>query len=289
MDIDKFRIKEGSKVDLDDHPTDFTDGFTDQDAAKEDLEKNIERMQKLQDTLYAQNIYSLLIVIQAMDAAGKDSVIEHVMSGVNPQGCRVTSFKAPSAEELDHDFLWRSELALPRRGEIGIFNRSHYEEVLVVRVHPEILQAQQLPDKVKSSHDIWKQRFRQIRDWERMLCENGTQIVKFFLHVSKDEQKQRFLARIDEPDKNWKFSSRDVRERDHWDEYMKAYCDAVAATSTDDAPWYVIPADRKWFTRLAVSEVLAQKLESMGLAYPKLSGAALADLQEAKKMLESKP
>ena len=289
MDIDKFRIKEGSKVDLDDHPTDFTDGFTDQDAAKEDLEKNIERMQKLQDTLYAQNIYSLLIVIQAMDAAGKDSVIEHVMSGVNPQGCRVTSFKVPSAEELDHDFLWRSELALPRRGEIGIFNRSHYEEVLVVRVHPEILQAQQLPDKVKSSHDIWKQRFRQIRDWERMLCENGTQIVKFFLHVSKDEQKQRFLARIDEPDKNWKFSSRDVRERDHWDEYMKAYCDAVAATSTDDAPWYVIPADRKWFTRLAVSEVLAQKLESMGLAYPKLSGAALADLQEAKKMLESKP
>ena len=180
-------------------------------------------------------------------------------------------------------------MALPRRGEIGIFNRSHYEEVLVVRVHPEILQAQQLPDKVKSSHDIWKQRFRQIRDWERMLCENGTQIVKFFLHVSKDEQKQRFLARIDEPDKNWKFSSRDVRERDHWDEYMKAYCDAVAATSTDDAPWYVIPADRKWFTRLAVSEVLAQKLESMGLAYPKLSGAALADLQEAKKMLESKP
>ena len=289
MDIDKFRIKEGSKVDLDDHPTDFTDGFTDQDAAKEDLEKNIERMQKLQDTLYAQNIYSLLIVIQAMDAAGKDSVIEHVMSGVNPQGCRVTSFKAPSAEELDHDFLWRSELALPRRGEIGIFNRSHDEEVLVVRVHPEILQAQQLPDKVKSSHDIWKQRFRQIRDWERMLCENGTQIVKFFLHVSKDEQKQRFLARIDEPDKNWKFSSRDVRERDHWDEDMKAYCDAVAATSTDDAPWYVIPADRKWFTRLAVSEVLAQKLESMGLAYPKLSGAALADLQEAKKMLESKP
>ena len=289
MDIDKFRIKEGSKVDLDDHPTDFTDGFTDQDAAKEDLEKNIERMQKLQDTLYAQNIYSLLIVIQAMDAAGKDSVIEHVMSGVNPQGCRVTSFKAPSAEELDHHLLWRSELALPRRGEIGIFNRSHYEEVLVVRVHPEILQAQQLPDKVKSSHDIWKQRFRQIRDWERMLCENGTQIVKFFLHVSKDEQKQRFLARIDEPDKNWKFSSRDVRERDHWDEYMKAYCDAVAATSTDDAPWYVIPADRKWFTRLAVSEVLAQKLESMGLAYPKLSGAALADLQEAKKMLESKP
>lgn len=287
MDIEKFRIKEGSKVDLDNHPCDFTDGFTDQEAAKEDLEQNIARMQKLQDTLYAQNIYSLLIVIQAMDAAGKDSVIEHVMSGVNPQGCQVTSFKAPSAEEMDHDFLWRCQVALPRRGEIGIFNRSHYEEVIVLRVHPEILEAQQLPDKVKRSRDIWKQRYRQIQNWEDTLVENGTHIIKFFLHVSKKEQKKRFLARIDEPDKNWKFSSRDVKEREHWDEYMKAYADAIEATSTDNSPWYIIPADKKWFTRLAVSEVIVQKLESMGLHYPKLGKDEMADLQQARKLLEN--
>jgi len=287
MDIERFRIKEGSNVDLKDHPTDFTDGFTDKSAAKVDLAKNVERLSELQDTLYAQNIYSLLIVIQAMDAAGKDSVIEHVMSGVNPQGCQVTSFKAPSAEDLDHDFLWRCQVALPERGKIGIFNRSHYEEVLVVRVHPEILQAQQLPDDVKNSPDIWQQRFRQIKNWEQTLDENGTHILKFFMHVSKDEQKKRFLKRIDQPDKNWKFSARDVKERDHWDDYMNAYHDAIEATSTDNSPWYIIPADKKWFTRLAVSEVIVNKLESMKLEYPKLSKDEIADLEEAKKMLEN--
>jgi len=247
----------------------------------------IVRVKELQDMLYAQNIYSLLIVIQAMDAAGKDSVIEHVMSGVNPQGCHVVSFKAPSDEEQDHDFLWRCQRNLPERGKIGIFNRSHYEEVLVVRVHPEFLESEQIPDDVKNSKDIWEQRFRQIRNWEDTLFENGTHVIKFFLHVSKDEQKQRFLDRIDEPDKNWKFSSRDVKERAHWDDYMKAYSDAIEATSTENAPWYIIPADKKWFTRLAVSEVIVQKLESMGLKYPVLGAAEKADLQAAKRMLEN--
>jgi PPK2 family polyphosphate:nucleotide phosphotransferase len=286
MDIEKFRVKEGSKVDLGKHPTDFTDGFNDKNAAKNDLKNNIKRMQELQDTLYAQNIYSLLIVIQAMDAAGKDSVIEHVMSGVNPQGCHVVSFKQPSAEEMDHDFLWRCQRNLPSRGMIGIFNRSYYEEVLVVRVHPEILKAEQLPDDVKNSKDIWKQRYRQIRNWEDTLFENGTHVLKFFLHVSKDEQKKRFLARIAEPDKNWKFSAGDVKEREHWDDYMQAYTDAIEATSTERSPWYIIPADKKWFTRLAVSEAIVKKLESMGLKYPKLGKAEMADLEEARKMLE---
>jgi PPK2 family polyphosphate:nucleotide phosphotransferase len=287
MNIGKFRIKEGSKVDLDKHPCDFTDGFTDKDEAKQDLEKNIARMKELQDTLYAQNIHSLLIIFQAMDAAGKDSVVEHVMSGVNPQGCQVVSFKAPSSEDLDHDFLWRCQRQLPERGKIGIFNRSHYEEVLVVRVHPEILQAEHLPDDVKNSRDIWKQRYRQIRNWEESLAENGTHILKFFLHVSKDEQKKRFLARIAEPEKNWKFSARDVKERGRWDDYMQAYTDAIAATSTENSPWYIIPADKKWFTRLAVSTVIVKKLESMGLQYPKLGKAEMADLEEAKKLLEN--
>jgi PPK2 family polyphosphate:nucleotide phosphotransferase len=287
MEIEKFRIKEGSKVDLNDHPCDFTDGFTDKDAAEDHVKENIERLQQLQDTLYAQNIYALLIVIQAMDAAGKDSVIEHVMSGVNPQGCNVVSFKAPSAEEMDHDFLWRCQRNLPGRGMIGIFNRSHYEEVLVVRVHPEILQAQQLPDDVKTSPDIWKRRYRQIRSWEDTLAENGIHLIKFFLHVSKEEQKKRFLDRIKEPEKNWKFSARDVKERDHWDEYMQAYSDAIEETSTEASPWYIIPADKKWFTRLAVSDVIVQKLGSMRLSYPILSDSAMADLDEAKTLLES--
>ena len=287
MDINKFKIKEGSKVDLKDHPTDFTDGFTDKRAAEDDVRKNIERMQLLQDTLYAQNIYSLVIVIQAMDAAGKDSVIEHVMSGVNPQGCHVVSFKAPSAEEQDHDYLWRCQRSLPGRGMIGIFNRSHYEEVLVVRVHPEFLKSEQLPDDVKNSPDIWDQRYRQIRNWEETLFENGIQMIKFFLHVSKDEQKQRFLDRIAESDKNWKFSSGDVKERALWDDYMQAYTDAIKATSTEKSPWYIIPADKKWFTRLAVSQVIVSKLESMGLSYPRLGPDEMADLQEAKKLLQA--
>ena len=287
MNTDKFRIKEGSKLDLGKHDTGFTGDYTDKDQAAEDLQKNIERMAELQDVLYAQDTYSLLIIFQAMDAAGKDGAIKHVMSGLNPQGCQVVSFKQPSAEELDHDFLWRTQKALPERGRIGIFNRSHYAEVLVVRVHSGILQTQHLPEEVKGDKFVWRKRFKQIREWEEHLVENGTHILKFFLNVSKSEQKKRFLSRINEPEKNWKFSASDAKERGFWFDYMNAYEDAIEATSTDLAPWYVIPADKKWFTRLAVSEVIVQKLESMNLHYPKVTKEHLAELQEAKKMLES--
>ncbi len=221
-----------------------------------------------------------------MDAAGKDGAIEHVMSGVNPQGCHVVSFKQPSAEELDHDFLWRCQRAVPAKGMIGIFNRSHYEEVLVVRVHPEYLGGQRLPPEVQNAPDFWEKRFEHIREWEQQLAENGMHILKFFLNVSKDEQKQRFLDRIAEPEKNWKFSMGDVKERGHWDDYMHAYTEAIQATSTENAPWYVIPADTKWFTRLAVSEVIVQKLESLNLHYPVVSDKHKAELAEAKTMLE---
>ncbi len=287
MKTDKFRVAEGSKVDLKDHPTDFTDGFNDKKEAVKDLEKNILRLTVLQDTLYAENVHSLLLIFQAMDAAGKDGTIKHVMSGINPQGCQVTSFKAPSAEDLEHDYLWRCQKALPERGRIGIFNRSHYEEVLVVRVHPDILQNQQLPDKVKNDKGIWKKRFKHIRDWEDHLAENGTHVLKFFLNVSRDEQKKRFLARIDEPENNWKFSATDAKERASWDDYMKAYKDAIEATSTEKSPWFIIPADKKWFTRLAVSEIIVHKLESLDLKYPTVTEAHRADLLEAKRLLES--
>ena len=287
MNTEIFRIAEGGKLRLSDYPTNFSGSYSDKEAAAADLEKNRKRLTELQDVLYAQNVYSLLIIFQAMDAAGKDSAIEHVMSGVNPQGCDVVSFKVPSAEERDHDYLWRCQRRLPERGKIGIFNRSHYEEVLVVRVHPEYLASQQLPDNVKRNKNIWKQRYKQIRNWEETLYENGVHVVKFFLHVSKEEQKKRFLARIDEPEKNWKFSATDAKERGHWKDYMKAYRNAIEATSTEKSPWYIIPADKKWFTRLAVSEVIVQKLESMGLHYPKLSDADRADLEEARRILES--
>lgn len=287
MKIDKFRVSEGKKLNLKDHKTDDTDGFSEKDAAKDDLAKNIEKMSILQDTMYAQDTQALLIVFQAMDAAGKDSAIKHVMSGLNPQGVQVTSFKQPSSEELDHDYLWRCAKNMPERGRIGIFNRSHYEEVLVVRVHDGILQAQRLPDEIKNDKNIWKQRFKQIRNFEDYLVDNGTRIIKFFLNVSKDEQKKRFLARIDTPDKNWKFSMADTKERALWDEYMKAYTDAMEATSTDKSPWYIIPADKKWFTRLAVSEIIVKTLESMNLHYPVVTEEHKKELEEAKKMLES--
>lgn len=286
MDTDRFRVKEGTKFRLKGHPTDHTGDYKKKEEAVRDLEANVRRMTELQDMLYAQDIYSLLIVFQAMDAAGKDGVIEHVMSGVNPQGCQVVSFKQPSAEERDHDYLWRHQKALPERGRIGIFNRSHYEEVLVVRVHPEILQGQQLPPEIRNDNRIWKKRFQHIRDWEQHLTENGTHILKFFLNVSRDEQKRRFLDRINEPEKNWKFSIGDVRERGRWDDYMKAYEEAIEATSTNSAPWYVIPADKKWFMRLAVSEIIVKKLGSMELHYPKVSEKHKAELLEAKAMLE---
>ncbi len=287
MNTEKFLVKEGSKLDLKKHATDFTGDYTDKDEAVKDLQDNVQKLRELQDVLYAQDHYSLLVIFQAMDAAGKDGAIEHVMSGVNPQGCHVVSFKQPSSEERDHDYLWRCQKALPERGKIGIFNRSHYEEVLVVRVHPEILRSSQLPADLKNDKDIWKKRFQHIRDWEQHLGENGTHILKFFLNVSKDEQKQRFLARIEEPEKNWKFAMGDVKERGHWDKYMNAYEEALSATSTTTAPWYVIPADKKWFTRLAISEIIVKKLESMDLHYPVVTDVHRAELAEAKKMLES--
>ena len=287
MNTEKFLVKEGSNLDLRKHATDFTGDYTDKKHAVEDLEENVEKLRKLQDVLYADDSQSLLIIFQAMDAAGKDGAIEHVMSGVNPQGCHVVSFKQPSSEERDHDYLWRCQKNLPGRGMIGIFNRSHYEEVLVVRVHPEILQGSPLPAAVRNDKNIWKKRFEHIRDWEQHLSENGTQILKFFLNVSKDEQKQRFLDRINEPEKNWKFAMGDVKERAHWDNYMKAYTDALSATSTKAAPWYVIPADKKWFTRLAVSEIIVKKLESMDLHYPVVTEQHKIELAEAKKMLEA--
>lgn len=287
MKIDKFLIREGSKVSLKDHPTDFTGDYSDKAAAVKDLEANVKRIDELQDTLYAQDVHSLLIIFQAMDAAGKDGAIEHVFSGVNPQGCHVVSFKQPSDEELDHDYLWRCAKNLPERGKIGVFNRSHYEEVLIVRVHPEILQAQRLPDPLKNDKNIWKKRFNQIRNFEDHLAENGTHVIKFFLNVSKDEQKKRFLSRIEEKEKNWKFSMGDVRERALWNDYMMAYGEAIAATSTENAPWYVIPADKKWFTRLAVSEIIVQKLQSMNLQYPIVGEAHKTQLEEARMVLEN--
>jgi len=286
MDTDRFRVKEGSTLDLEDHPCNFTGDYKDKDEAVEDLEKNVKKLRALQDVLYAQDVYSLLVVFQAMDAAGKDGAIEHVMTGVNPQGVHVVSFKQPSADELDHDFLWRCQKAVPQKGMIGIFNRSHYEEVLVVRVHPEYLGGQRLPTEVRDAPDFWERRYENIRNWESHLVDSGTQVVKFFLHVSKDEQKQRFLDRIAEPEKNWKFSMGDVKERARWDDYMNAYQTAIQATSTEGAPWYVIPADKKWFTRLAISEVIVKKLEAMKLTYPTISEEKKAELAEAKRMLE---
>jgi PPK2 family polyphosphate:nucleotide phosphotransferase len=287
MKTEMFRVGDGAKLDLKDHPTDFTADYTDKKEAVKDLAENIERLRELQDVLYAQDVYSLLIIFQAMDAAGKDGAIEHVMSGVNPQGCHVVSFKQPSAEELDHDYLWRCQKALPERGKIGIFNRSHYEEVLVVRVHKGILQGQQLPADVKADNEVWKKRFKHIRDWEDHLHENGIHVLKFFLNVSKDEQKARFLSRIEEEEKNWKFSLGDVKQRAYWDDYMKCYTEAIRETSTERSPWYIIPADKKWFTRLAVSEVIVQKLESLDLHYPIVTDEHRAELAEAKKMLKS--
>jgi PPK2 family polyphosphate:nucleotide phosphotransferase len=287
MKIEKFLVPEGKKLNLKTHKPAFTGDYTDKENAEIDLRENVERLSELQDVLYAENKHALLIIFQAMDAAGKDSAIKHVMSGLNPQGTEVTSFKQPSSEELDHDYLWRSMKALPQRGRIGIFNRSHYEEVLIVRVHPEILQFQQLPDKMRADKNIWKKRFEQIRNFEEYLTENGIHVLKFFLNVSKDEQKKRFLKRINTPEKNWKFSATDAKERLLWDDYMQAYQDAIEATSTKNAPWYIVPADSKWFTRVAVSEIIAQKLESLDMKYPVLDEEHRKELLEAKKILES--
>ncbi|NNE68493.1 MAG: polyphosphate kinase 2 family protein [Pyrinomonadaceae bacterium] len=285
MDIDRFRIPEKRVLDLNEHPTDFTGDYTGKKQAKKHLKSNIKRLRKLQAVMYADNKHSLLVIFQAMDAAGKDGAIKHVMSGVNPQGTQVFSFKKPSAEELDHGYLWRCMKAAPERGRIGIFNRSYYEDVLVVRVHKAIIESSPLPEEIKNDPDLWQKRFEQIRNYERYLSENGTTIIKFYLNVSKEEQKRRFISRIDTPEKNWKFSAADVRERGHWEDYQTAYREAIGATSTDRAPWYVIPADFKWYTRLAVSEVICQTLESLDLKYPDVNEEHLQMLKESKVKL----
>ena len=281
-----LRVPPGKKIVLaKDYDPSFTAGFTDKQAAKTQLEHNTAALAEYQDILYAQDTYALLLIFQAMDAAGKDGAIKHVMSGVNPQGCQVYSFKAPSAEELDHDYLWRSTKCLPERGRIGIFNRSYYEEVLVVRVHPEFLDSQKLPASARKN--TWRHRYEQINVFEKYLVENGIVVLKFFLNVSKEEQKQRFLARIDEAEKNWKFSGADVKERAFWDDYQRAYQGCLRHTSTEWAPWHVIPADRKWFTRLAVSEIIANTLKQLKLRYPEVSEARRRELLDIRKLLEA--
>ncbi len=282
---DYFLVPPGEKIRLKDYDTGHTGEFENKEQAEAKLFGDVGRLAQFQDVLYAQNTYALLIIFQAMDASGKDSTIKHVMSGVDPQGCQVFSFKSPSHEELDHDYLWRSMKALPERGRIGIFNRSYYEEVLVVRVHPEILQAQQLPPESKGP-DIWQRRFEEINDFERYLTRNGISIIKFFLNVSKEEQRKRFLKRINTPEKNWKFSLNDVKERRFWDDYMAAYEDCFNHTSTEEAPWHIIPADHKWFMRAAVADVIINKLESMNLSYPTVSDEHRQNLLKAKELLE---
>ena len=282
----RFRIDDPDKFRLSDCDPDDSGGLTkDKREAKAMLAEGIELLVGLQEKLYADDRWSVLIILQAMDAAGKDSVVEHVMSGVNPQGVQVHSFKQPSTEELDHDFLWRAAQRLPERGRIGIFNRSYYEEVLVVRVHSELLERQKLP-KPLVGKDIWNQRFDDICAFERHLARNGTRILKFFLHVSKEEQRKRFLDRIDEPAKRWKFSMADVAERKFWDEYQEAYEDMIRHTSHPEAPWFVVPADHKWFTRMVVAGALVQELQALGVDFPKVEGKALKELQEAGKALK---
>jgi PPK2 family polyphosphate:nucleotide phosphotransferase len=284
--LKRYRVDKPDKFRLTDYDPADTAGLTlDKTEARAMLANGVERLADMQERLYAENRSSLLAVLQAMDAAGKDGAIKHVMSGINPQGCQVHAFKAPSTEELDHDFLWRVAKAVPERGRIGIFNRSHYEDVLVVRVHPELLEKQHLP-KV-ATKDLWDQRFKSIRAFERHLAHNGTRMLKFFLHVSKDEQRKRFLARLDEPAKRWKFSMGDVADRKRWDKYMQAYEEAIRHTSRPEAPWYVVPADNKWFARIVIAGALVQALEDLDPQYPKVEGAALKELETVRKALEA--
>ena len=279
-----FRVTDGSAFRLKHVDPRDTGSFRSKAKAEKQLQAGVERLSKLQDRLYAQDAWAVLLVFQAMDAAGKDGTIQHVMTGVNPQGCQVFSFKGPSAEELDHDFLWRAVCRLPERGRIGIFNRSYYEEVLVVRVHQEFLRAQRLPKKLVTQ-DIWKERFEDINTFERHLSRNGVVIRKFFLHVSHAEQRRRFLDRLDDPDKRWKFSLADLHERARWDEYMSAYEDMIRHTSTPHAPWYVVPADHKWFTRLVVSSAVVDALEELDLAYPVVDAAQAKELRAVRSAL----
>jgi PPK2 family polyphosphate:nucleotide phosphotransferase len=285
IDADRFRVRPGERVRLKKWPTRVKPFYASKAESQERLARHVGQMAELQNLLYADDRYALLLIFQAMDAAGKDSCIKHVMSGVNPQGCQVTSFKHPSVEELDHDFLWRTTRALPERGRIGIFNRSYYEEVLIVRVHPEILRAQKVPRERPGGDEVWQERYRSIAGMEAHLERSGTRIVKFFLHVSKDEQRRRFLARIDEPGKNWKFSRQDVEERKYWKDYLRAYEACLAATSTKRSPWYVVPADDKPNARLIVSHIIVQTLKALDMAYPQPDAARRRELAALRKLL----
>jgi PPK2 family polyphosphate:nucleotide phosphotransferase len=283
----KYCVGADEKFSLKDYETRAKDdlGREDKPIVKQTLQMGIEALAAMQDVLYADDSWSLLIIFQAMDAAGKDGAIKHVMSGVNPQGCQVSSFKSPSAEELDHDFLWRCQKHLPERGRIGIFNRSYYEEVLVVRVHENILKSQKIPPQFISD-DIWEERFKDIRNFEKYLHRNGTKVIKFFLNVSKDEQKKRFIERVDNPDKNWKFSPSDAKERGYWKEYMKVYEDMIRKTSTKNAPWYVVPADNKAYARIVIASAIINALDELGLEYPEVSKEKIAELHQIKKQLQ---
>ena len=285
IDSRNFRVREGDEVDLKKLPTIGDPVCKSKRQYKKTLEKHVAQLSSLQRMHYASNRYAILLIFQAMDAAGKDGAIRHVMSGVNPQGCQVFSFKHPSPTELEHDFLWRTTRDLPERGRIGIFNRSYYEEVLIVRVHPEILRSEGLPDALLDDGEVWHNRYRSIVDLERHLYSNGTRIIKFFLHLSEEEQRKRFLARIDEPDKNWKFSLADIEERKFWKKYMTAFEECISATSTADSPWYVVPADDKENARLIVSQIVLDTLEGLKLAYPKTSKKRRRDLLAIRKRL----
>ena len=281
----KFRVREGEPVKLRKWPTRVKPFYNSKEKYKTILETHIQELSQRQSLLYAYDRYAVLLIFQAMDAAGKDGAIKHVLSGVNPQGCEVFSFKHPSAEELEHDFLWRTTRRLPERGRIGIFNRSYYEEVLIVRVHPEILRARLIPEESLNDKNFWEHRFRSINDLEKHLYRNGTRVVKFFLHLSKDEQRRRFLARIDDPDKNWKFSQADLAERARWKDYQKAYEACLGATSTDHAPWYVVPADDKENARLIISQIILDTLDSLKMSYPEPTKAHRQELQAIRKSL----
>ena len=280
-----FQVQEGAKVDLNKWPTRVKAFYLSKEQYKKRLNKHIEGLSSLQRLLYASNRYSLLIIFQAMDAAGKDSAIRHVMSGVNPQGCQVFSFTHPSARELDHDFLWRTTRSLPERGRIGIFNRSYYEEVLIVRVHPEILHGQELPDELLDEKTIWQERYRSILDFEGHLYRNGTRIIKFFLHLSEEEQRKRFIDRIDEPEKYWKFSLADIEERKYWKQYMQAYEACLSATSTKTAPWHIVPADDKKNARLIISHIILETLQGLNMSYPQPTSARRKELQVIRNRL----
>jgi len=292
VSLDRFRVRPGKKVRLADHDPAWVPKELrglDKDAVKERekrrLEKRIDELRTLQGVLWSSDVYALLVVLQGMDAAGKDGLIEHVMTGMNPQGVDVQAFKEPSHEELEHDFLWRCSKALPERGHVGVFNRSYYEEVLVVRVHPEILERQRLPPGPRGRR-FWETRFDSINRFERHLVDTGTVVVKIMLHISREEQRKRFLSRLDDPEKRWKFNLGDVRDRQHWDEYVKVYQDMLAATSTDNAPWYVVPADHKWVARVVVADILVKTLRDLHLEYPKISLAQNRELLQARRLLE---